>query len=105
MGAEYITEICAEFFALSGSTYTPIEAPERDCLFVFTDVVEVADGLLERHAVDCLCGLASVFEVNSKVRATSFGRLCRVDRRCCVADHTWTRRYSKEGGKKVGAEV
>jgi hypothetical protein len=27
--------------------------------------------------------------MNSKIRATSLGRLARVDRRCCVADHCW----------------
>lgn len=56
---------------------------------MFTDVVEVAEGLSEGHAVDCLGRLASVLEMNSKIRATSLGRLARVDRRCCVADHCW----------------
>ena len=56
---------------------------------MFTDVVEVAEGLSEGHAVDCLGRLTSVLEMNSKIRATSLGRLGRVDRRCCVADHCW----------------
>ena len=86
--SEY-TEVCAKFFSLCGSAYTSVEAPEGDCLFVFTDVVEVAEGLSEGHAVDCLGRLASVFEMNSKIGATSLGRLGRVDRRCCVSDHCW----------------
>ena len=46
---------------------------------MFTDVVEVAESLSEGHAVDCLRRLASVLEMNSKIRATSLGRLARVD--------------------------
>jgi hypothetical protein len=38
--------------------------------------------------------------MNSKIRATSLGRLARVDRRCCVADHCW--RGSAGERQKVG---
>ena len=54
---------------------------------MFANIVEVADGLLQTHAIDGLCSFTSVLEVDTEVRAASLGRLCWVDGRCCVADH------------------
>ena len=73
------TKISAEFLSLGCSTYASVETSERDGLFVFTDIIEVRDCLLQRHAVDCLGRFAGVFEVDSKVGAASFGGLGRVD--------------------------
>jgi len=54
---------------------------------MFANIVEVANCLLQSHAIDGLCRLASVLEVDAEVRAASLGRLCWVDGGCCVADH------------------
>lgn len=77
----------AKFLALRSSADAPVEASEWDGLFMFANIVKVADGLLQTHAIDGLCSLASVLEVDAKVGAASLGGLCWVDGRCCVADH------------------
>jgi hypothetical protein len=66
-------------------------------LLVFTDIVEVRNGLLQVHAIDCLGSFTGVFEVHTEIRATSLCGLCRVDRRCCVADHDGERWRSGDG--------
>jgi len=76
------TEISAKLLALGSSSNAAVESSEGNGLFVFTDIVEVGNRLLQVHAVDCLGCLTGVFEVDTEIGAACFGRLCRVDRRC-----------------------
>ena len=49
-------------------------SPHRDYLLELLHILEVLEGAIQLPAVDSLCGLASVLEGDSKVRATALGR-------------------------------
>lgn len=61
------TGVCAKLLALGSSTDASIESSEGNGLLVVAHIVEVADGLVQPHAVDGLRSFAGVLEVHPEI--------------------------------------